>query len=203
MVADLPAGLDAVLLRGLSRSPNDRFATARDLALALEACLGIASTNEVAEWVDSIAHTAIVRRAATVRAIEASPAASAAEPSALAPPAVVASSATNALARPVESTGPGPALVRGGAGALALRGRRRWFTATVMVLGALNLFLVARRLWHRTHSPERELSTTVSLTTTIASGTVPTVGTLTAPSGASPVATASSATRRGAAKTVE
>jgi serine/threonine-protein kinase len=55
--ADVPAALDAVCMRALARSPDDRYATAADFADALEeaaatAGITIASTRTLARFVD-------------------------------------------------------------------------------------------------------------------------------------------------------
>ena len=42
-------------MRGLARDPEQRFATARDMALAIEQTIGLASPYEVGEWVESVA----------------------------------------------------------------------------------------------------------------------------------------------------
>ena len=52
IVPKLPHAFDTVLLRALSRDPKQRHATARELALELERCAGIASPTEVGEWVE-------------------------------------------------------------------------------------------------------------------------------------------------------
>jgi len=72
MVAGLPVGLDEVVLRGLAREPQNRYATAREFAVALERCVGVASSTEVGEWVESIAHGALVKRAEKIAEIESS-----------------------------------------------------------------------------------------------------------------------------------
>src|SRR5262249_55452794 len=48
--ASVPEALDAVVLRGLSKEPLRRFATAREMGIALESALAPASTREVAAW---------------------------------------------------------------------------------------------------------------------------------------------------------
>ncbi len=60
---------DAIVLRALSPKPEDRFATAAEMARAVEA-MGVATTSEVAAWVDGLAHDELERTAETVRAIE-------------------------------------------------------------------------------------------------------------------------------------
>lgn len=47
--------LNEIALRGLERDPTRRYATARDMAIALETAVGVASPFEVAEWVEQIA----------------------------------------------------------------------------------------------------------------------------------------------------
>jgi serine/threonine-protein kinase len=49
------APLDAVTLRGLARDPKERFATAREMAIAIEKTIGVVSAAEVGEWVDRVA----------------------------------------------------------------------------------------------------------------------------------------------------
>jgi serine/threonine protein kinase len=62
--------LDAVVMRGLDRDPTRRFATAHDMAIALERCLPPASAAEVARWLEQAAGPALTRRAASIAAIE-------------------------------------------------------------------------------------------------------------------------------------
>jgi serine/threonine-protein kinase len=59
----LPAKLDAVLARGLARDPNTRFATAREMALALEHALPPAPARMVGSWVERNASEALDARA--------------------------------------------------------------------------------------------------------------------------------------------
>ena len=49
LAPELPPELDAVVLKGLAKQPAHRWATAREFAIALERCLGLASTTEVGE----------------------------------------------------------------------------------------------------------------------------------------------------------
>src|SRR5205085_1348332 len=53
-----------------SREPKDRFATAREMALALEQTIGLATPSEVGAWVESVAADEIHRRAARIADIE-------------------------------------------------------------------------------------------------------------------------------------
>jgi len=67
----LPAGVDEVVLRGLSRNPDVRFATAHEMAVALEDSLGIETPRRVAEFLHRCAHDALAAKAALVKEIEA------------------------------------------------------------------------------------------------------------------------------------
>jgi serine/threonine protein kinase len=67
---NLERGTDEVVLRGLARDPEARFATARDMALAIEQTIGLASPYEVGEWVESVAAEEIGRRARNIAEIE-------------------------------------------------------------------------------------------------------------------------------------
>lgn len=62
--------LDAIVMRALAREPAERFATAADMARALERLGPVARTEGVAEWLTSVARASLERRAATVAAIE-------------------------------------------------------------------------------------------------------------------------------------
>lgn len=63
---------DTIVMRALSPKPEDRYATAAEMARAVEA-MGVATTSEVAEWVDRLAHDELDRMAQTVAEIERAP----------------------------------------------------------------------------------------------------------------------------------
>ena len=69
---EVPAALDAIAMRALDRDPTKRFATARDMAIALERSLEIAMSSEVGEWVEAMARDGLMRRAERVAEIESS-----------------------------------------------------------------------------------------------------------------------------------
>jgi serine/threonine-protein kinase len=64
--------LDAIIMRGLSRDPGDRWPTARAMALALEDCVPPASAPHVGAWVERIAHADLAARAKLIAELEAS-----------------------------------------------------------------------------------------------------------------------------------
>jgi serine/threonine-protein kinase len=70
-LADLPPALDAVVMKGLARNPEDRFATAREMAVALEEAYPPAGPAVVGEWVESIAEISLTHRGKRVAFIEA------------------------------------------------------------------------------------------------------------------------------------
>jgi len=55
--------LDEIIMRGLARDPADRFATAFDMALAIERAVPPALTRRVGEWVAAVAGDAVDERA--------------------------------------------------------------------------------------------------------------------------------------------
>jgi serine/threonine-protein kinase len=67
----VPAELDDLVLRGLSRDHEHRFGTAREMAEALERIVPPATAREVAAWVDRIAGRTLRARAERVARIEA------------------------------------------------------------------------------------------------------------------------------------
>lgn len=64
------AAADAIVMRGLQPDINQRFHTAREMAITLERALGVASPFEVAEWVQSVGAETLAIRAARVREME-------------------------------------------------------------------------------------------------------------------------------------
>jgi serine/threonine-protein kinase len=64
--------LDEITMRGLARDPAMRFATARDMALALEEALPPATTSEVSNWIEDVASDVLLMRAGQVGEIESS-----------------------------------------------------------------------------------------------------------------------------------
>jgi serine/threonine-protein kinase len=74
---DLPLALDVVVMKGLSRDPTQRYATAREMAVALEAAVGgLAPAREIGEWVASLAGETLAARAKLLESIEQAVAAS-------------------------------------------------------------------------------------------------------------------------------
>jgi serine/threonine-protein kinase len=69
-VPGLDATWDEIVLRGLARNPEHRYASAREMAFAIEARLTIARATEVGAWVECHAREALARRVADVQAIE-------------------------------------------------------------------------------------------------------------------------------------
>jgi serine/threonine-protein kinase len=62
--------LDAVVMKSLDRRVDHRFASAMEMARAIEAALSVASAREVAEWVEHAAGAELQDRAARIRQIE-------------------------------------------------------------------------------------------------------------------------------------
>jgi serine/threonine-protein kinase len=66
-----PSVLDAVVMKGLARNPDERFQSARELLVAMERLVPPAPARRVAQWVNKFAKEALARRAAYVEEIEA------------------------------------------------------------------------------------------------------------------------------------
>ncbi len=69
LVPGLPPALDAVVRRATSPIPEARFATARDMSVAIEQALP-GATAEVSEWTQRIAARELAARAAMVASVE-------------------------------------------------------------------------------------------------------------------------------------
>jgi serine/threonine-protein kinase len=70
VVPGIPPAWDAVVMRATQRDPAQRFATARDMAIAVEACEGVASATQVGEWVEALAAGTLASRAQLLARIE-------------------------------------------------------------------------------------------------------------------------------------
>lgn len=70
IVSDLPRTFDRVVLRGLQRDPERRYATAREMAADLDACIGVASPTEIGEWVELTAAEELRERSNLIAEVE-------------------------------------------------------------------------------------------------------------------------------------
>jgi serine/threonine-protein kinase len=68
--ADVPPALDAVVMRGLARDPERRFATAEEMAHALEDAVRIPRPKEIGGWVSEVAAATLNARAELVQVVE-------------------------------------------------------------------------------------------------------------------------------------
>jgi serine/threonine-protein kinase len=67
---DIPASVDAVVLKGLAKEPTERYQSAREMAQALERVLPPAGALRVSEWVEHTAGMSLRQRAERVAEIE-------------------------------------------------------------------------------------------------------------------------------------
>jgi serine/threonine protein kinase len=72
LASGIPRALDQICLRALQRDPRKRFDSARQMALAIEAAVPMASTTRTAEWVELLAEEVLSGRSRMVAAIESS-----------------------------------------------------------------------------------------------------------------------------------
>ncbi|PKN31789.1 MAG: hypothetical protein CVU63_22100, partial [Deltaproteobacteria bacterium HGW-Deltaproteobacteria-20] len=70
VIPSIPKGYDDVTMRGLHLDPGQRFATARDMATALEKVAGVASPREVGGWVEELARDTLRKRADKIAELE-------------------------------------------------------------------------------------------------------------------------------------
>ena len=65
-----PRLLDAIVLHGLARTPDQRFASAREMALALERLGELAPASEIGAWVETLAAPTLTERAVRLKQLE-------------------------------------------------------------------------------------------------------------------------------------
>ncbi len=73
---DLPGAVDSVVMRGLARERSQRFATAKEMALALQSVVPPAPPTDVGEWVEANSFEALEERRRRIADLEASVASS-------------------------------------------------------------------------------------------------------------------------------
>ncbi len=66
----LPKSIDAIVLKGLAAKPEQRYATARDMLVAIESTAVLATARSVGEWVERVAGEALQQKASRVSEIE-------------------------------------------------------------------------------------------------------------------------------------
>jgi eukaryotic-like serine/threonine-protein kinase len=71
--ASVTRALDELVLKALSRRPEERFESARDFAHALEREVSFASATHIGSWVEEVALASLSRRAQVVAKIESQP----------------------------------------------------------------------------------------------------------------------------------
>ncbi len=69
-VAGVDPALDSIVLKGLASEPSARYATAEEMARALEAWRPAVSATRVAAWVDSLCHEELSIRRARIAEVE-------------------------------------------------------------------------------------------------------------------------------------
>ncbi len=62
--------VDDVVLRGIARDPSQRFASAREMALALEEAVHLATASVVGAWTERLAADTLAERAERIREVE-------------------------------------------------------------------------------------------------------------------------------------
>jgi eukaryotic-like serine/threonine-protein kinase len=133
--AEVPSAVDAIVLRGLSRHPDLRFATAREMADALEQASPPATPREIGEWVQREAGESVTARAALVAEVE-SRSSSSAGSERIARGVAAAPSDTVTESGVAQALGP----------SLARRGSRRWVAAGGALASLLVTTLVLSRI---------------------------------------------------------
>lgn len=70
LVPEIPAALEEIVMRGLARAPSERWATAKEMAAAIERSGAMATSSMVSGWVESVAGETLASRASDLALIE-------------------------------------------------------------------------------------------------------------------------------------
>lgn len=151
---DVPPEVEAVVTKGLALRPEDRYATALEMAEAIEATGRCATTMEIGQWVREASDTLSAQRALVAR-IETTPreASSVAAP---APAPVGAEQEPTPLLLPVaiaENT------------EVVARPRRRWLAATLGAVALLAVGIAGSLAWLRVHNTPSTTTSTAQAAT--------------------------------------
>jgi serine/threonine-protein kinase len=136
LVDDIPPDYERILEKGLSRDPSQRFSTAREMALELEAISTPMRASDIGSWVERIASDTLRRRSHLISKLERS---SPAEDAAFAPTRPVT---------PTPSTTPeAPSNTAVNVTLAAGTGRRGSSWLPLAAVAALGLGVVSALLW--------------------------------------------------------
>jgi serine/threonine protein kinase len=135
----VPAVLDAVTLRALSRDPAERFGTAREMAQAIEGSLRVASQSEIADWLQHVAGPTLATRATQLRTMVDAAAQHEGPSTRVAPSGADAQSSARRMRE--QASTPAPAVERGAPGL--------WIGVLLLVL----LSLAGAYWWQRGEPP--------------------------------------------------
>jgi eukaryotic-like serine/threonine-protein kinase len=67
---ELSPTVDAIVLRGLARERESRYSTARDMALAIEGAVPLATPSQVGSWVEALAGESLAERTQQIAGVE-------------------------------------------------------------------------------------------------------------------------------------
>ncbi len=143
--------LDALVLRGLAKDPRARWATAHEMAIALEQAGPVASSLRVADWVTSVAGATLVARAQCVAEIE-SESSTAPVPASELSGSALGGQATNAQATPPQGSGQTNVAMLTGVGAPGPRSARAMvgIALAAVAAGGLSTWLYLQLRSHDT-----------------------------------------------------
>jgi serine/threonine-protein kinase len=133
---DISEALEAIVHKGLARQPGVRFASAHEMAIALEHEVGIATASQVSAWVQRLAGERLVQRAEKLQRMQAS--------------AEAEHAARVVNAAPIE-----PVVVDPVPSDHASTLRVTRVRALALALAAIGALLLALVLWRATREPER------------------------------------------------
>lgn len=191
LAAHVPSELDRIVLRGLERDPTKRYQSALDMAAELERCTGSSTAATVGEWVESLAHDELAKRAELLADVERS--------SSGARAAVQVTSPSTTPEMPAEGSRSGVALVTS-----SPKGSSRLSALAALGVGAVLLSLAAivflsRRNASSTTATEAPSTSGTAASPAIASAPASSEVDVASPSSAAPspsLAATSSATTR-------
>jgi serine/threonine-protein kinase len=163
IVGGLSPELDQVVMTGLARDPGQRYATALDMAAALETVMGLVPARDVGQWVRACAGPRLDDRAQKVAAVESSSAVIDVHGLGVAVPAVIASGSSAPISQRASEIGTGRSQVGSVVDRTSLAPKRGSRLLPFVAGAALVMIVPALLIWNARRNHETAASSAAAV----------------------------------------